>query len=189
MRTHRLAGRPKPRIRDSSDEDSDDSNESNVRRVRGQSPDLPFVQLGSPDSDKSSPSAPSPLPVTQSFTLPPSAPVLPPPPAVASAPAPVSTAASSATGQPVSGRFEIALHCTCLTPSSGSRQPLPWMQRAAAALRAKQVDDRFEIIPRPRPPDPSLQEWRIRCLDCPGKVSVEADNWRLFISSESQAWN
>lgn len=45
------------------------------------------------------------------------------------------------------------------------------MKAAAADLRAKQVDDRFEIIPRPRPPDPNLQEWRIRCLDCPGKVS------------------
>lgn len=53
------------------------------------------------------------------------------------------------------------------------------MVAAAADLRAKQVDDRFEIIPRPRPPDPSLQEWRIRCLDCPGKVSISvAYRWK-----------
>ena len=45
------------------------------------------------------------------------------------------------------------------------------MLEAAAALRAEQPNDRFEITPRPRPPDPSLQEWRVKCLDCPGKVS------------------
>jgi len=50
------------------------------------------------------------------------------------------------------------------------------MLDAAAGLRAAQIDDRFEIIPRPRPPNPSLQEWRVRCLDCPGKVSPA---WRV----------
>lgn len=37
------------------------------------------------------------------------------------------------------------------------------MEEAATTLQATQVDDRFEIIPR----GPS---WRVRCLDCPGKV-------------------
>lgn len=45
------------------------------------------------------------------------------------------------------------------------------MIEAANALRSKQFEDRFEIIPRPRPADPGVTEWRIRCLDCPGKVS------------------
>ncbi|GAA6001708.1 hypothetical protein JCM10207_002277 [Rhodosporidiobolus poonsookiae] len=55
-------------------------------------------------------------------------------------------------------------------PGSGAPQPLPWMVAAADELRAKQVDDRFEIIPRPRPNESAPQEWRIRCLDCPGKL-------------------
>lgn len=185
QRVQRAAGRPKPRIRDSSDEDSDDSDDSAAplknRRARGQSPDLPFVQIGSPDSDNSSTSAPSP-PATQLGGFPAPAPTAQPP---AAAPAPAVAPASSSSAPvslaPISfHRNPSYLALADLRPSSTlvrySQEPLPWMKAAAADLRAKQVDDRFEIIPRPRPPDPNLQEWRIRCLDCPGKVSSAISN-------------
>ena len=54
------------------------------------------------------------------------------------------------------------------------------MVLAAAELRSNQVDDRFEIIPRGRPTEPSLQEWRIRCLDCPGKVRLPNSGLVVF---------
>lgn len=43
------------------------------------------------------------------------------------------------------------------------------MRAAAVNLGASQTDDRFEIIPKLKPGD--ITEWKIRCLDCPGKVS------------------
>ncbi|KEI38081.1 uncharacterized protein L969DRAFT_567229 [Mixia osmundae IAM 14324] len=51
--------------------------------------------------------------------------------------------------------------------------PPVWMLAAAAELRAAKPDDRFDIIPRPKPPDPlAPREWRLKCLDCPGKLYV-----------------
>lgn len=47
------------------------------------------------------------------------------------------------------------------------------MRDAAADLRSKQKDDLFEIIPRPRTSEDGVQEWRIRCTDCPGKVNFQ----------------
>ncbi|GAA5857171.1 hypothetical protein JCM8547_009352 [Rhodosporidiobolus lusitaniae] len=135
----------------SSHDDSDDSEAVGPsRKRRGNyygSPDTPFVNLDSDDSnDDESLAEPSPAVQTRRLPSP-----LPPPAAVPpKAPATGASAASAA--------------------SSSVPQPLPWMVAAAAELRAKQVDDRFEIIPRPRPADAAVQEWRIRCLDCPGKL-------------------
>ncbi len=42
---------------------------------------------------------------------------------------------------------------------------------AHAAMNAKYPDDRFDIWPRMAPS--GEQEWRVKCLDCPGKVRVE----------------
>jgi SWI/SNF-related matrix-associated actin-dependent regulator of chromatin subfamily B protein 1 len=39
---------------------------------------------------------------------------------------------------------------------------------ARAAMNAKYPDDMFEIAMRTAPS--GEQEWRVRCLDCPGKV-------------------
>ncbi|KAM0793241.1 hypothetical protein ACM66B_000705 [Microbotryomycetes sp. NB124-2] len=130
--------RPKRVIPDSSD-DSDDSQDSSVplahRKARGQSPDLPFVDVGS-DSESSASASQPPTPRRPS-----AAPPQRPPPTAARPPPPPPP------------------------------EPLPWMKQAAAGLKAKQVDDRFEIIPRPRAPDSTAAlEWRIRCLDCPGKL-------------------
>jgi len=51
-------------------------------------------------------------------------------------------------------------------------RPPPWMLKAAASLRAERPDDKFDITAKgPKPgDDPSNQEFRIRCMDCPGKV-------------------
>ncbi|GAA5908806.1 hypothetical protein JCM8208_006794 [Rhodotorula glutinis] len=137
---------------DDSDDDDDDEPvlPHGARRRRPAahygSPDTPFVQLDSDDSARSSGEGPP--PATRQRTLPPGQPS-PPPPGMPTIPGPVAVTAPAPVPAP---------------------QPLPWMLEAAAELRAKQVDDRFEIIPRPRPSDPNVQEWRIRCLDCPGKL-------------------
>lgn len=156
------SARPKRAIPDTSDdEDSDDSDVSmpRRRRPRGQSPDLPFVQIGTPDSDNSSSSSDeAPLRAVAPVTR---APVTVQPPN----PAPVPARAA-----PVSQRTSFLCLARKSADFGAMQEPLPWMVQAASELRAKQLDDRFEIIPRPRPPDPNVQEWRIRCLDCPGKV-------------------
>ncbi|GAA5823629.1 hypothetical protein JCM3770_000703 [Rhodotorula araucariae] len=137
---------------DESDEDEDEDPvlPRGVKRRRPAhygSPDTPFVH----DSDESEQSSidGSP-PATRMRALPGSQLDVSPPPAMPAIPAPAAIAAPAV--------------------AAPAPQPLPWMLRAAAELRAKQVDDRFEIIPRPRPIDPHAQEWRIRCLDCPGKL-------------------
>ena len=51
---------------------------------------------------------------------------------------------------------------------------------AHAAMIAKYPDDRFDIWPRTAPS--GEQEWRVKCLDCPGKVcrvvSCDPCAWR-----------
>lgn len=190
---------------DDSDDDDDDEpvlpHGAKRRRPAAHygSPDTPFVQLDTDDSGRSSGEG-SP-PATRQRTLPPGQPSPPPPgmptipgPAAVTAPLPVpspvrlplprSRTAAAGIGGEVERRSR---RPRSRLPASRARladsaslplvqQPLPWMLEAAAELRAKQVDDRFEIIPRPRPSDPNVQEWRIRCLDCPGKVRP-----RLFL--------
>lgn len=47
-----------------------------------------------------------------------------------------------------------------------------WLQRAMAEMQAKYPDDRFETTARkPTAPNAMAVEWRLKCLDCPGKVS------------------
>ena len=46
-----------------------------------------------------------------------------------------------------------------------------WLKEAMGALQTKYPDDKFEVILRKVATSPS-PEWRIKCLDCPGKVSV-----------------
>uniref|UniRef100_V5EZJ4 SNF5-domain-containing protein n=2 Tax=Kalmanozyma brasiliensis (strain GHG001) TaxID=1365824 RepID=V5EZJ4_KALBG len=51
--------------------------------------------------------------------------------------------------------------------------PPDWLSQSGAALKARYPNDRFEIQQRPRPagvPPPPQPEWRVRCLDCPGKL-------------------
>ncbi|GAA5904355.1 hypothetical protein JCM6882_003204 [Rhodosporidiobolus microsporus] len=138
---------------DQEGDDSDDSSASSPRKKRGNyygSPDTPFVNLDSDDSEEEESVAggsPPPPPSTRQHPSPPPQP---------QPPAPLAAASGAAPAQP--------------SASSTAPQPLPWMVAAAAELRSKQVDDRFEIIPRRGPADSTVQEWRIRCLDCPGKL-------------------
>lgn len=62
-------------------------------------------------------------------------------------------------------------------PRSGSAAPQPngsttlplWLTVAMHDLQAKYPDDKFEAILR-KPAPKALPEWRIKCLDCPGKL-------------------
>lgn len=162
-----------------SDEDNSGSSgsEDDGRGRRGVSPDLPFVNVGSPGTDNSSRlSSVSPPPAAAALPT-----FAPPQSAGASQDAQAmsqSQSQSQAASQPPPSIVRIFLlpfscgsrEARLLTVAFGTQEPLPWMVAAAADLRSKQTDDHFEIIPRPRPPDPNVQEWRIRCLDCPGKV-------------------
>ena len=61
-----------------------------------------------------------------------------------------------------------------LTESEQDTQGPPplWLVHAVDACRSKYKNDRFLIQMRARPPDaiPDGDLWRIKCLDCPGKV-------------------
>ncbi|KIJ63657.1 hypothetical protein HYDPIDRAFT_29449 [Hydnomerulius pinastri MD-312] len=53
--------------------------------------------------------------------------------------------------------------------SNGSYTTPSWLSAAIHALQAKYPDDRFEAILR-KPSPKAVPEWRIKCLDCPGKL-------------------
>lgn len=50
------------------------------------------------------------------------------------------------------------------TPTLTRPTPPVWLKSSAEVLRAKYPHDRFELRPK------GVGEWRIRCLDCPGKL-------------------
>ncbi|KAF8497579.1 hypothetical protein F5888DRAFT_1613301 [Russula emetica] len=45
-------------------------------------------------------------------------------------------------------------------------------------MNAKYPDDRFDIWPRMAPG--GEQEWRVKCLDCPGKLYIPGDSMSNF---------
>ncbi|KAJ1595816.1 hypothetical protein NDA14_003893 [Ustilago hordei] len=60
-----------------------------------------------------------------------------------------------------------------LASMASNATPPDWLSESGAALKARYPNDRFEIQARPRPagvPAPPQPEWRVRCLDCPGKL-------------------
>lgn len=53
---------------------------------------------------------------------------------------------------------------------TSSEQSIPvWLSGAIVTLQAKYPEDKFEAILRKSSPR-ATPEWRIKCLDCPGKV-------------------
>ncbi|KAJ6591033.1 SNF5-domain-containing protein [Mycena vulgaris] len=88
---------------------------------------------------------------------PPSGPVsfVAPPPTPPAVPSPVQPSAStSGPSAPISG--------------SGPAPP-QWLSNAMHAMQAKWKNDKFEVILR-KVNSASSPEWRIKCLDCPGKL-------------------
>lgn len=64
-----------------------------------------------------------------------------------------------------------------------------WLQGAMTNLSARYPQDRFELIQKKASTD---DNWRIKCLDCPGKVSVFGSD--LVIKTDAiyvavQAWS
>ncbi|GEM06380.1 SWI/SNF-related matrix-associated actin-dependent regulatorof chromatin subfamily B member 1 [Rhodotorula toruloides] len=139
------------------DEDSDEEESSVSRPGRRRrpahygSPDTPFVHFDSDNSDDESLEAASPPATRLRRDL-----------SAAASPPPSFRATPGAPPKPQT--------VSSAVPLAPPPQPPEWLVKAAADLRARQVDDRFDLIPRPRPADLSAQEWRIRCLDCPGKL-------------------
>ncbi|KAM0755771.1 SNF5-domain-containing protein [Meredithblackwellia eburnea MCA 4105] len=172
----------RPASDDESMDSGDDSDSSSVpseaprpvtRQSRGNSPDLPYVDVASSDSNASSPQGDSHFDLSARPPVPTPAPrPVPPAPVVVAPPVPA--------------------------PSRAAVAPAPvkpsWMEPAADALRAKNPDDRFEIIPRGRAADPSQQDWRIRCLDCPGKIynigpGETLDNFSVHFKNKAHRGN
>ncbi|GAA5908200.1 SWI/SNF chromatin-remodeling complex subunit SNF5 [Sporobolomyces salmoneus] len=151
---------------DDDDEEAGDSDESEQVRAPTRkkrrpnqygSPDTPFV---ADDSDSGSASSDSSSDEEQAAET---TVVAPPPPQTRSNP--VQT--QSVPPRPAAPALPRVPDSASITTRP---EPLPWMIAAANDLRARQVDDRFELIPKPKPGPTTTYEWRIRCLDCPGKL-------------------
>lgn len=58
-----------------------------------------------------------------------------------------------------------------------------------AEMQAKYPDDKFEVLLRR--PNGTTPEWRVRCLDCPGKVRAPSRTTRtgLTASTALYAWS
>ena len=54
-------------------------------------------------------------------------------------------------------------------PMEGIEMPPEWLVKATQEMRMEYPDDRFEIVDRPG--RNGEKEWRMKCVDCPGKVS------------------
>lgn len=79
--------------------------------------------------------------------------VKPDPSPGAAAASPVAASASASSPAPASG---------------ASTTPPSWLMRHLQGLRSKYPHDRFEPVMRTK--NPAQPEWRMRCLDCPGKL-------------------
>ena len=65
-----------------------------------------------------------------------------------------------------------SFHSLCCEVADVCMQLPPWLRDAMTTLKDERPEDRFEIIPRTKT-DPTAQtEYRIKCLDCPGKLYV-----------------
>lgn len=84
------------------------------------------------------------------------------------------TAITSMSPAPGVGGESIAVAASSASPQAGPTanavtagpRPTPpdWLKASAESLRGKYTHDRFELRPK------GVGEWRIRCLDCPGKL-------------------
>lgn len=164
-----------------------DYQEDESMDIRGQSPDLPFLQVGSPEDSASSRSN-SPVsnrsasPVKRSIKLVSKSP--------ASQPVPLPQASASASSpQPAS---KAPLPNGSVAPANAASPPPPppvnppqWLTDAADTLRRTYPKDKFDLAVRKYPagtPAPPVPEWRIKCLDCPGKVSYRFISFSLRLS-------
>ncbi|KAK7057551.1 hypothetical protein R3P38DRAFT_2841689 [Favolaschia claudopus] len=64
-------------------------------------------------------------------------------------------------------------------------EPPEWLVDAVKALQARYVDDKFEVIPKATAVE---WEWRLKCLDCPGKLYMPGegrtlDNYELHLKN------
>lgn len=159
--------------------------------TRGNSPELPFQQVGSPeDSDESRPPSPggrlAPSSVRSSRSpskkpelkrsISPSKPGAGALENGASRQSPsvgaASTTASASAAAAQAAATAATTRATTMTPAAAASAP-DWLTQACTALRLRFPLDRFEVQLRPRPagtPAPATPEWRVRCLDCPGKL-------------------
>ncbi|PPQ68608.1 hypothetical protein CVT24_005426 [Panaeolus cyanescens] len=97
------------------------------------------------------------------------------PPVSSSKAAPEDAHTSESAPPPASSGSASAPPASASAPPSGSasaavaNRPPPWLSGAMSAMLTKYPNDRFEVLLRRIQPT-SPPEWRLKCLDCPGKV-------------------
>ncbi|KAF7366705.1 hypothetical protein MSAN_00928600 [Mycena sanguinolenta] len=112
-------------------------------------------------------SVPAPVPPPVSVSAPPS---LPPKPEPASMSAPPPPAAAPSVPQPSTPAAPTPDGAApAPPPSPRSTWPPQWLTNAMKSMQERFRDDKFEVILR-KVNSASTPEWRIKCLDCPGKL-------------------
>ncbi|KIM36135.1 hypothetical protein M413DRAFT_320258 [Hebeloma cylindrosporum] len=93
-----------------------------------------------------------------------------PTPAPAPVPTPATPTPKPLPAEPAPPPPPAAAAATSAAPPSPSKSwPPPWLASAVQVMQARYPNDRFEVILR-KVNATSTPEWRIKCLDCPGKL-------------------
>ncbi|MCO5585237.1 hypothetical protein L7F22_039170 [Adiantum nelumboides] len=151
--------------------------------TRGNSPDLPFEQVGSPDDSDSSEDEKESKSKTESHqnfqnnsvsgrSVSPNK-AIQQPNSIPMTSSSSIMSAGQAGSPPMLPRTTSAQSPGSSSSGVGMNASQPeWLSEASHALRIKYPLDRFEVLARPRGAGAvsSAPEWRLRCQDCPGKL-------------------
>ncbi|KAJ7507204.1 SNF5-domain-containing protein [Mycena galericulata] len=128
--------------------------------------DVPPVNPPVPPAPTSLPAPVTPPPVSA-----------PPPPSEPVSVAPPSPTVTAQPSMPTPGPGPTT-DATPATPPRAANWPPQWLSNAMQEMQAKYKSDRFEVILR-KVNSASTPEWRIKCLDCPGKLYQPGPNETL----------
>ncbi|KAF8208209.1 hypothetical protein K438DRAFT_1961718 [Mycena galopus ATCC 62051] len=114
--------------------------------------------------------APDSLPPPVSASAPPAFPPSPKPASISAPPLPPTPTATPSSAPPSTPTGPTSDSAAPVPPPSPrSTWPPQWLTNAMKAMQEKWRNDKFEVILR-KVNSASTPEWRIKCLDCPGKL-------------------
>ncbi|KAJ6497699.1 SNF5-domain-containing protein [Mycena sanguinolenta] len=148
--------------------------------------EMPLAQRIKINHTPSTPSAPASAPI--SAAAPAQSPVVVPsvsPSSSVSPPAPASAAVAPPSPSSAPPSASSAPSSALPVPTPPTPAPPAWLSNAMQDLQARYKDDRFEILPKASAVE---WEWRLKCLDCPGKlymtgVGETLNNYELHLKN------
>ncbi|KAJ7350474.1 hypothetical protein DFH08DRAFT_694954 [Mycena albidolilacea] len=123
--------------------------------------EMPLAQRIKINHTPSTPPPPARSPVVASTSVPPPSAPTPPSPASTSVPP------HSASSAPPSAPAPPPAPAVPLPPKP--TEPPEWLSNAVQSLQSRYEEDKFEVLPKATAVG---WEWRLKCLDCPGKLYI-----------------